>query len=379
MFTSTKAGLNMAFRIISFWNAFKADRLSNKGKQKYFFDIFRALPMAVALMSVCGPATSQDKFAGIGRPATPVEIKAWDIDVRADFAGLPPGAGSVQQGEKVWETQCASCHGVFGEANHVFPPIIGGTTGKDIASGRVASLAQPNDGRTTLMKLSNLSTLWDYINRAMPWNAPKTLTPNEVYAVTAFILNLGDIVPSDFTLSDKNMAAVQARIPNRNGFTQKHGLSAVRGAPDVRNTACMKNCPVEAKVLSFLPDYARDAHGNIAEQNRLIGGVRGVDTTRLAGGAEKQIAQSLSPGDGYDLAKKHACTACHGLNSALVGPSMRDLAGKYQGDNDAETKLLSKVKAGGAGAWGAIPMPPQAHIQESELRRVVRWILDGAK
>ncbi|MFM9970104.1 MAG: c-type cytochrome, partial [Burkholderiales bacterium] len=229
------------------------------------------------------------------------------------------------------------------------------------------------------MKLSSLSTLWDYIHRAMPWNAPKTLTHDEVYAVTAFILNLGDIVPADFTLSDKNIASVQARLPNRNGFTQKHGLWSVRGAPDVRNTACMKNCPVEAKVTSFLPEYARDAHGNIAEQNRLIGGVRGVDTTRLAGGVGKQIALSQSPGDGHDLAKKHACTACHGLNSSLIGPSMRDIAGKYQGDKDAESKLLAKVKAGGAGAWGAVPMPPQSHIEESDLRRAVQWILGGAK
>ncbi|MSQ51536.1 MAG: c-type cytochrome [Betaproteobacteria bacterium] len=334
---------------------------------------------AFFLLSMGGAASAQDKFKGIGRAATVAEIKAWDIDVRADFTGLPPGSGSVQQGEKVWESQCTSCHGAFGEANHVFAPIVGGTTNKDIATGRVALLAKPNDGRTTLMKLSSVSTLWDYINRAMPWNAPKTLTHDEVYAVTAFILNLGDIVPGDFSLSDKNIAAVQARLPNRNGVTQKHGLWGVAGTPDVRNAACMKNCPVEARVMSFLPDYARDAHGNIAEQNRLTGGVRGVDTTRLAGSSAKQIAQAEPSDEGHDLAKKHACTVCHGLNNALVGPSMRDIAGKYKGDKDAETRLLAKLKTGGAGTWGSIPMPPQAHIQESDLQRAVQWILGGAK
>jgi cytochrome c len=87
---------------------------------------------------------------------------------------------------------------VFGESNEVFSPIVGGTTADDIRTGRVASLNDGSfPGRTTLMKLSTLSTLWDYINRAMPWNAPKSLTPDEVYAVTAYMLSLGGIVADD--------------------------------------------------------------------------------------------------------------------------------------------------------------------------------------
>ena len=74
-------------------------------------------------------------YAGIGRPATPAEVKAWDIDVRPDFKGLPAGKGTVAKGQDVWESKCASCHGVFGESNQVFTPLIGGTTKKDIASG----------------------------------------------------------------------------------------------------------------------------------------------------------------------------------------------------------------------------------------------------
>src|SRR5688572_10967746 len=138
------------------------------------------------------------QFPGIGRPATPAEIKAWDIDVRPDFKGLPPGSGSVAKGQKVWDEKCASCHGTFGESNEVFTPIVGGTTAADVKAGRVASLVTGDVARSTLMKLPTLSTLWDYINRAMPWNAPKTLTTEEVYAVVAYILNLGDLVPGDF-------------------------------------------------------------------------------------------------------------------------------------------------------------------------------------
>src|SRR5512144_2487278 len=157
-------------------------------------------------------------YPGIGRAATPDEVKAWDIDVRPDFKGLPAGSGSVEKGQQVWESKCASCHGTFGESNEVFTPLVGGTNARDIASGRVASLLDRETVRTTFMKLSTLSTLWDYVNRAMPWNAPKSLSTDEVYAVVAYMLNLADIVPGDFVLSDRTMAQVQAKLPNRDGM-----------------------------------------------------------------------------------------------------------------------------------------------------------------
>jgi len=145
--------------------------------------------ISLFLLLVALPAAAADRFPGIGRAALPAEIAAWDIDVRADFAGLPKGSGSTQQGEAVWEAKCASCHGVFGESNAVFPPIAGGVLPRDVARGRTEALAKGGEQRTTLMKLSQLSTLWDYINRAMPWNAPKSLSADEVYGVTAYILS----------------------------------------------------------------------------------------------------------------------------------------------------------------------------------------------
>src|SRR3954471_11593916 len=170
-------------------------------------------------------ANAETQFLGVGRPATAAEIKAWDIDVRPDFKGLPPGAGSVAKGQVVWEDKCASCHGVFGESNQVFNPLVGGTTADDVRTGRVASLNRTDyPGRTTLMKVATLSTLWDYINRAMPWTQPKSLSVDEVYAVTAYLLNLADVIPADFTLSDRTMAQVQERMPNRKGMTSEHAL-----------------------------------------------------------------------------------------------------------------------------------------------------------
>src|SRR5689334_4597371 len=150
---------------------------------------FREVLLAALLAAgaLAAQAQSKDAFPGIGRAATPAEVKAWNIDVRPDFQGLPKGSGTVARGQVVWEGKCASCHGVFGESNEVFQPLVGGTTKRDIETGRVQALATGgHPHRTTLMRASRLSTLWDYVHRAMPWNAPKSLTPDEVYGVLAY-------------------------------------------------------------------------------------------------------------------------------------------------------------------------------------------------
>ncbi|WP_395009523.1 c-type cytochrome, partial [Undibacterium sp.] len=141
--------------------------------------------LLLSLISISASTVfAQEKpWQHIGRKATPAEVKAWDIDVRGDFKGLPKGKGSVAQGEQIWEAKCASCHGSFGELNEVFPPLVGGTTPEDIKKGIVAANAQGGVAqKTTMMKLAKLSTMWDYINRAMPWTAPKSLEADEVYA-----------------------------------------------------------------------------------------------------------------------------------------------------------------------------------------------------
>ena len=237
--------------------------------------------LALFLALALGPAAHAGRFDSIGRPATPSEIAAWDIDVRADFRGLPAGSGSVAQGEKVWIARCVSCHGEFAESPAVFPPLVGGTTRADIERGRVAALSSASENsKTTMMKLSTVSTLWDYIRRAMPFDAPKSLKVDEVYAVTAFLLNLADIVPADFTLSDRNIADVQARMPNRNGNTTDHGMLRIDGKPDVASKDCMNDCPVNTGSLVVLPSTVNGLNGNLAEQDRTWGAIRGIDTGR---------------------------------------------------------------------------------------------------
>lgn len=329
--------------------------------------------VAASLAVSCGAQAEPPGFPGIGRPATAREIAAWDIDVRPDFKGLPPGSGSVAKGTDVWESKCASCHGVFGESNEVFSPIVGGTTREDVATGHAARLNDGSyPGRTTLMKLSTISTLWDYINRAMPWNAPKTLTADEVYALTAYILNQGGIVADDFVLSERNMAEAQKRLPNRNGMTRDHGLWDTKGRPDVRATACMNNCGPEPRVTSQLPAHARDSHGDLAAQNRLIGPVRGISLTTDA----KPAAAPARADPAQALAEKSGCMSCHAVKQRVIGPSLAEIAAKYRADSSAESKLVSKVKSGGQGVWGNVPMPPFTQLQEQDLRTLVRWILN---
>ena len=327
---------------------------------------------ALALLAMFWvPAHAGTTFPGIGRPATPAEIAAWDIDVRPDFRGLPAGSGSVAKGQQVWDGKCASCHGTFGESNEVFTPLVGGTTAEDMRTGRVKSLTAPEQ-RTTLMKLATLSTLWDYVNRAMPWDAPKTLTTEEVYAVVAYMLHLGDIVPADFVLSNANMAEVQARLPNRNGMSRVHGLWDIKAKGDVANVACMKDCPVGAGVASSLPEQGT-VHGNLAEQQRLVGGMRG---TASADAAEKPPVAAPMPV--AELARRKACLSCHGIERRIVGPSFREVASRYRGQAGVEAKLLEKLRRGGSGNWGPLPMPPMPDLSESDASTLVRWILGGA-
>lgn len=237
--------------------------------------------MALLWIATCSlwawPGMAKDQ---VGRAALPAEISAWDIDVRPDLTGLPPGSGSVAQGLQVWEGKCARCHGSFGESVQYTNALAGGTTVQDLTNGRVAGLAWLNPQvpplpATTLMKVSNISTLWDYIRRAMPFDQPKSLSVNEVYASLAYMLSLADVVPQDFVLTERNMA--QVKLPNRFGMRTDHGLWRVDGTPDVQGTLCMNACEVST-TLRTLPARTKFQQGDLSEQMRSYGPLRGVDT-----------------------------------------------------------------------------------------------------
>lgn len=348
--------------------------------------------LAATVLAVCAlPLLAQEPFPGIGRDATPKEVAAWDIDVRPDFQGLPKGSGSVDDGQDLWEDRCAICHGIFGESNLIFTPLVGGTTAEDVKTGFVANLKRDDyPGRTAIMKVPTVSTLWDYIHRAMPWDNPKSLSPDEVFAVTAFLLNLAHVVPDDFILSDENIAEVQERMPNRNGMTLAHNMwptqsdfPGLTAESDVKNEACMTDCAPAPEIVSTLPDFARDAHGNLREQNRTVGPQRGSDTTKPEG----QLGDAAGPVNvvgpaGHDspnaavieLMQLHSCTACHAIDSRLVGPSFADIGKKHAGKVEY---LEGKIRSGGVGVWGDIPMLPQ-DLPDADLKALASWIAEGA-
>jgi cytochrome c len=133
----------------------------------------------------------------------------------------------------------------------------------------------------------------------------------------------------------------------------------------------MRNCATDVRVVSQLPDYAAGAHGNLADQNRLVGPVRGIGTAESAGA--RSGSKSVR-----SLAEASGCLACHGISAKVVGPGLHDIAAKYKADGGAEGRLADKVKSGGSGVWGSVPMPPNANMSDDDIRSLVKWILDGA-
>lgn len=335
------------------------------------------LCVSIPLWLAAGSTSAADKpWSGLGRPAKPAEIAAWDIDVKPDGSGLPKSRGSVTQRQKVYDAKCASCHGTFGESNQYLQ-----------LAGGVGSLRSDNPVRTTGSKLNYATTLWDYINRAMPFQAPKSLTADEVYALTAYMLYLNEIIAEDATLDQTSI--LQVKMPNRDGFTTQHGFLRRDGKPDVEGSACVRDCPVEGKVTSRIPDHARNAQGNLVAQFRTLGPYRGADTSRpepmgplaaarqaLTVGTPGAAASQPSPAD---LAKHYACTACHGIDHKIVGPGFNEVAQKYAADGSARQALMQKVRNGGSGVWGATPMPGQPQVADTDLAAIIDWVLAGAK
>jgi cytochrome c len=183
---------------------------------------FTAALLGAALV-VCSTGTQarQGRY-GIGRAATPAEVAGWNIDIGRDGNGLPPGSGSISRGREVFAQQCAACHGDKGE----------GGVGDRLAGGQ-GTLATPHPVRTVGSYWPYAPTLFDYIRRAMPQSAPESLSNDDVYAVSAYILNLNGLFPGDATLDAKSLPAI--KMPNRRMFVGDP-------RPDVKNPECMNRC-----------------------------------------------------------------------------------------------------------------------------------------
>src|SRR5262249_22979298 len=189
-----------------------------------------AAAVAIAALAAACAATPRtlDKppapATGFGTPISEADIAAWDIDIRAsDGGGLPPGRGSVAQGKAVYESMCLTCHGAEAKGGSVYGPMVGG-----IGSFTTDRRVLPPGSMYPYAPI-----LFDYIRRTMPMDKPQTMTSDDIYAVSAYILHLNGLAPADAVMDATSLPKVQ--MPNRDGFIADD-------RPDTRAVRCMQNC-----------------------------------------------------------------------------------------------------------------------------------------
>lgn len=193
----------------------------------------------------------------LGRVALEEEIAAWDIDIRPDGQGLPVGQGTVEAGGELYDAQCALCHGVFGEGEGRWPILAGGAD----------TLTDDRPEKTIGSYWPYLSTVYDYVKRAMPFGNARSLSDDDVYALTAYLLYLNDLVDEEFELNADNFLSI--RLPNESNFIDDNRADE----PHYAATAepCMQDCKTEAavvtqraRILDVTPDVEGDEASSAA-------------------------------------------------------------------------------------------------------------------
>ena len=306
------------------------------------------LNLTAAILVASSPAFAEG--FDLGRPATPEEIAAWDIDVRPDGLGLPEGSGDVWTGEEVFTERCAVCHGDFGEAVGRWPALAGGQ----------GSLTRDRPVKTIGSYWPYLSTVWDYVHRAMPFGDAQSLTNDEVYAITAYLLYLNDIVDDDFTLSHENFAEV--RLPNEENFYLDDRAEVELGLFSAE--PCMGNCKdtveisMRAAVLDVTPeetrarqlkDAVRAAKDGVAPSEGTV--VASAETGEAATEAESETeaAEEVAAVDpalvaaGESVFKK--CQACHQVGEGAkdrTGPALNGVVGSAAASVESFSSKYSK-------------------------------------
>ena len=263
---------------------------------------------------------SYSQTLGLGRAATNNEVSAWDIDIRPDGKGLPVGSGSVIIGEELYTDNCSSCHGDFGEGIDRWPELAGGFD----------TLDSEDPVKTVGSYWPYLSTVWDYVHRAMPFGNAQSLNNDEVYAITAYILYLNDLVDEDFELSHVNFEEIN--LPNEENFylDDRENLENT-----TYNNRCMQNCKKvamitkRAVVLDVTPEEDMTENNNLNENDNI------------------QIA-SFDPNlvkEGEKVFKK--CKACHriGLDAKNgTGPHLNNIFGRVAGELRDYKKYSKNIK-----------------------------------
>ena len=264
---------------------------------------------------------------GLGRAALPEEIAAWDIDVRPDGRGLPPGSGNAFDGEAVFEDNCAICHGSFAEGVDNWPKLAGGE----------GSLADDDPLKTVGSYWPYTSTVWDYVNRSMPFGNAQTLTADEVYAIVAYILYSNDLIDDDYELNQDNLASFE--LPNAGGFILDD--RAETEYPAWTGEPCMENCKdsveitMRARVLDVTPE--EEGAEETAEAPAPEAPVEATTEVAMAvteeAPAEEAVVQVAADpallADGEKVFKK--CKACHQVGDGAehkTGPHLNGVMGR---------------------------------------------------
>ena len=283
--------------------------------------------LKVALLSTALASPLAAEPLGLGRAATPEEVALWDIDVRPDGAGLPEGRGDVATGDGIYTEKCASCHGVFGEGTGRWPVLAGGQ----------GSLTNARPVKTIGSYWPYLSTVYDYVNRAMPFGDAQSLSADDVYAITAYLLYLNDEVDEEFVLSSENFAEV--RLPNEDAFAPDNRpeveLAEFSGEP------CMSDCKpsveitMRAAVLDVTPEEtaAKEAAAK-ATETKVAAAAPETETAKPAAEAAPEpdeVAEAPAPDPALVKAGEKVfrkCKSCHQIGAKAknrVGPILNDI------------------------------------------------------
>ncbi len=286
-----------------------------------------------AELAMAGLAPSADGGYGLGRGALSEEVAAWDTDVRPDGHGLPVGSGDVFTGEEVFVERCAMCHGDFGEAVGRWPVLAGGH----------GTLEHEDPVKTIGSYWPYLSTVYDYVKRAMPFGDATSLSDDEVYAITAYLLYVNDLVDDDFELSNENFQDV--RLPNEANFIDDDRMTTEIPA-FVRPEICMENCKdaveitMHASVLDVTPEEtaakaAAAAEAATAAEAAPAAAVEEAATAEVTDAAADAApsAELIAAGEGVF----RQCRSCHQVGEGArnaTGPTLNGVVGAHIGSVD---------------------------------------------
>jgi cytochrome c len=316
--------------------------------------------------------TAHKTSVKFGKPATANEIKAWDIDVMPDGTGLPEGSGSVEDGEELYEEKCVSCHGDFGAGSGSYPKLTAGNA-YEMQKTLVNQRVDGNDEgpkRTFGSYWPNASTLWWYIKTGMPHPAPMSLTDDEVYAISAYILNIneleidGELVDDEYVLDREKFLKIE--MPNKDGFIPK--IDGPKGPDNVRaffddpsnygnGTRCMKNC--------------FDGEAKVQKIKIAISGFEPPLSMEKSLPAAPKGAKAEHPGK---ATYEKSCAVCHG-SDAMGAPVL--------GNKAAWEKVLKQgidtVYANAINGKNGMPPKGGTALSDEKIKEIVDYMVSEAK